>query len=434
MLQKRFNFITMFATGLFFSVLGCMLILHRLQPWDWVYITFTIGMYAIALLRFLNLIVSFKKLPNRFMVFLDILLWLTLGIISSANPYVFRAVLPRIVGCWIGLHTIVKAIVLYIKIQNKLPGQFRYMVMFFFDFIMTFILLFQPNKQTHIISYGVGIYMLIYGANVLWDFIREVIPRDSGVKLDQKIRLAVPPFLAAIIPPTLMHSILDGNEDEIAKEHFDVYKSTLHTDLEVLIHLAPSGPAMLGHMDIVYKGLVMSYGCYDPHNRRLVGSMGDGVILVAPRNPYIKNCLENENKVLVSFGISLKDEQRERMERKLKEIQSNFVEFYSDEQLYQKGLLHLKDSDDYISRVTRRVDNARFYKTKDEFMKTFFVLSSNCVYFASQVLQEIGLNLFDLSGIISPGSYFDFLNNQFKSDKSFVISRKVYRKKDAREF
>lgn len=434
MLQKSFNFFTMFITGLFFTILGCSLILHRMEPWDWVYLTFSLGMYAIAGLRFINLIMSFKQLSNRLMGFLDILLWLVLGIISSANPYIFREVLPRIVGCWILLHTIVKAIVLYIKIENKLPGQIRSILLFFFDLTMCFILLFQPNKQAYLISYGVGIYLLIYGINMLWNFIREIIPRNSGTKLDQKIRLAIPPFLAAIIPPTLMHSILDGNEEEVAKQQFDVYKSTLKVDLEVFIHLASSGPAMLGHMDIVYKGIVMSYGCYDPHKRRLLGTMGDGVILVAPRNPYIRNCLEHENKILISFGISLKDEQRQRLEVKLQEIKDHFKEFYSDEQLYQKGLLHLKDSDDYISRVTRRVSQARFYKTKDERMKTFFVLSSNCVYFASQVLQEIGLNLFDLSGIISPGSYFDFLNEQFKSDKSFVISRKVYRKKDARNF
>lgn len=433
MLQKSFNFITMFSTGVFFTILGWILILNRMEPWDWVYLTFVIGMYAVAALRFINFIWNFRKMSNRFMKFLDIVLWLTLGIISSANPMIFRMVLPRIVGCWILLHAIVKAIVLYIKIENKLPGQFRSIILFFFDFIMAFILLFQPNQRTSLISYGVGIYLMIYGVNTLWNFFREIIPRNSGTILDQKIRLAVPPFLAAIIPPTLMHSILDGNEDEIAKEEFDAYKSKLQTDLEVMIHLAPSGPAKLGHMDIVYEDVVMSYGCYDPHKRGLGGTMGDGVILTAPRNPYIRNCLEHENKVLVVFGISLKEEQCERLELKLKELQKDFVEFLSDEQLYQRGILDLKDSDDYISRVTRRVPGACFYKTKNEKMKTFFVLSSNCVYFASQILQEIGLNLFDLSGIISPGSYFDFLNNEFKSNKSFVISRKVYRKKDACE-
>ena len=46
----------------------------------------------------------------------------------------------------------------------------------------------------------------------------------------------------------------------------------------------------------------------------------------------------------------------------------------------------------------------------------------------------IGLNLFDLSGIISPGAYYDFLNKQFKSHKGFIVSRRLYRKKDANQF
>lgn len=433
MLQKRFNFMTMFLSGTFFTVLGVILILHRMEPWDWVYITFTCGMYGIAAIRCMNLIVGFKKLTNRFMCILDIALWLTLGILSSANPSIFRMVLPRIVGCWILLHAIVKAIILYIKIADHLPGRFRYIILFFFDFIMAFVLLFQPNRQMYLISYGVGIYLFIYGASTLWNFILEIIPKDSGTKLDQKIQLAVPPFLAAIIPPTLMHSILDEGL-EANKDEFNMYKSKLHSDLEVMIHLAPSGPAMFGHMDIVYKDKIWSYGCYDPHKRRLIGSMGDGVIIEAPRNPYIKNCLLHENKILIVFGISLSEEQRDKMEAKIIKMKEDFFEFHSDEQLYQKGLLHKKASDDYISRVTRRVRDVKFYKTMNEKMKTFFVLSSNCVYFASQILEEIGLNLFDLSGIISPGSYFDFLNNQFKSEKSFVISRKVYSKKDARKF
>lgn len=432
MLQRRLNFLTMFLTGTFFTVLGISLILHRMEPWDWVYITFTFGMYSVAALRFLNLLVNFKKMKSRFMGLLDIVLWLVLGILSSASPNVFRAILPRIVGCWILLHAIVKAINLYIKIANHLPGRFRMIILFFFDFIMAIILLFQPNRQMYLISYGVGIYLLIYGTNILWNLLLELLPKDSGAKLDQKISLAIPPFLAVIVPPTLMHSILDRSE-ETADEEFNAYKTKHHSDVEVMIHLAPSGPAMLGHMDIVYKGMVWSYGCYDPHKRRLLGSMGDGVIIEAERNGYIRNCLEHENKILIVFGISLQDEQRKSMEQKISNIAQDFVPFYSDEQLYRKGLLHKKESDDYISRVTRRVENARFYKTKNEKLKTFFVLSSNCVYFASQILQEIGLNLFDLSGIISPGSYFDFLNQQFKSDKSFVISRKVYSKKDARK-
>ena len=44
--------------------------------------------------------------------------------------------------------------------------------------------------------------------------------------------------------------------------------------------------------------------------------------------------------------------------------------------------------------------------------------------------RAVGLNLFDMSGIISPGSYFGFLNKQFKSDKSFVMSRCIYTKRN----
>ncbi|MEG1630127.1 MAG: hypothetical protein RR345_03335, partial [Erysipelotrichaceae bacterium] len=64
---------------------------------------------------------------------------------------------------------------------------------------------------------------------------------------------------------------------------------------------------------------------------------------------------------------------------------------------------------------------------------TFFVLYTNCVSFVGNLIECVGLNLVDLSGIISPGSYYDFLNKQFMSEKSFVIARKLYTKKDIKE-
>lgn len=431
MLQKQFNFITMFLSGAFFCTLGCMLILNRMGPWDWVYITFVIGMYAIAGLHFINLIINFKKLTKRIFLVLDILMWLTLGILSSYNPGIFNAVLPRLVGVWLLLHAVVKGIVIYIKKKNKLHGEMRYMIVFLFDLIMSFYLLFRPYEQRTLVCYGVGIYFLIYGGNVLLNLIRELVPRNSGEVLDRKIRLAVPPFIAAIIPPSLMRTILDKDEDELLKVEFDAYKSNIETNLEVMIHLAPSGPAMLGHTDIIYRDFVISYGCYDPHNRHLVGTLGDGVVLMAPRDAYLKNCLMNENKVLVGFGISINEEQKTHLDQRLLEVFGTFKDFQSDEELKEQGLPFKGECDDYISRVARRVPAAKFYKLNDKKFKTFFVCYSNCVYFVSHILSVIGLNLIDLSGIISPGSYFDFLNKQFKSDKSFVVSRKVYRRKDA---
>ncbi|MEG1733256.1 MAG: hypothetical protein RR252_08915, partial [Longicatena sp.] len=280
-----------------------------------------------------------------------------------------------------------------------------------------------------IISCFMGAFFLVYGGNALLELLREWIPSGSGEKLDTMIRLAVPPFLSVIIPSHLMSSLLNKDKEDQIKEQFEEIREDIPVDMEVLIHLAKSGPAMLGHADVVYRGLVISYGCYDPHNRHLGGTLGDGVVIIAPRESYIKNCIENESKILVSFGISLNEEQKMKLNDRLVEVFSTFVDFQSDEQLRQQGLYD-GECDDYISRVSRTSPKAMFYKIKEGKLKTFFVVSSNCVYFLANIVSAIGLHVFDLSGIISPGAYYDFLNKQFKSHKGFIVSRKLYKKKD----
>lgn len=434
MLKKRFNYVTMALTGIFFCVLGFSFIFDSLAVWNWLYTTFVIGISIIGILKLVNLFINFRRIERRFSQVMDIIIWSIAIIFSFAVPKAFFSILPRIIGCWILLHAIVKIIVLYIRIKDHLAIAFYRILFLLGDLCMSFYLLVNPFNHQYIISIVTGLYFLIYGSNTLLDLIREMIPQGSGEKLDQKLRLAVPPFMSVIIPPHLMRSLLNKDKEDQIKEQFDEIKEDIPVDMEVLIHLAPSGPAMLGHADLIYRGFVISYGCYDPHNRHLFGTMGDGVVLMADRDPYIYNCLKNENKLLISFGITLNEEQKKHLNDRLLEVFVTFVDFYSDEDLKRKGLPYKGECDDYISRVTRTSPGAKFYKIKEGKLKTFFVVSSNCVFFMANILSVIGLNLFDLSGIISPGAYYDFLNKQFKSNKGFVVSRKLYRKKDAELF
>lgn len=434
MFKKNVNFFSMFATGTFFCVLGFSFIFDSLTVWNWLYMTFVIGVASIGLIRLFNLIVNFRKVDRKLNQLIDMIVWCIAIIFALCYPLTFFMILPRLVGAWIMLHAVVKIIVLWIKYHDSLPIPIHSILYLFGDLIMSFYLIISPNQHEKVISICMGGYFLIYGGNILLDLIREIIPSGSGEKLDNKIRLSVPPFMSVIIPPHLMRTLLNKDKEDQIKEKFEAIKEDIPVDMEVLIHLAPNGPAMLGHADMIYRGLVISYGCYDPHNRHLFGTMGDGVVIIAPKEAYIHNCLANENKVLISFGISLNKIQKEKLNERILEVFGTFYDFHSDEELKQMGLPFEGMCDDYLSRVTRTSPDSHFYKIKEGKLKTFFVVSSNCVFFLSNILKVIGLHLVDLSGIISPGSYYDFLNNEFKSDKGFVVSRKLYRKKDAIHF
>lgn len=434
MLKKHFNYATMFVSGLFFCILGISFIVDSVKVWNWLSFMFVIGVSAIGALRLFNLILNFPKVSHKFSQFIDIIFWIIAISLSLSIPDTFFALLPRLIGGWIILHALIKIIVLYIKINDHLPIPIHSVMFLVGDLFIAFYLLVNPVKHEFILSCCMGGYFIIYGGNTLLDLIRELTPSGSGERLDQKLRLSIPTFMSVIIPTHLMSSLLNKDREDQIKDQFEAIKEDIPFDMEVLIHLAPSGPAMFGHADVIYRGYVISYGCYDPHNRHLFGTLGDGVVIIAPKNSYIRNCLKNENKMLISFGVSLNEEQKSRLNTRLLEVFSTFSDFESDEQLRRSGKPHIGECDDYISRVTKTSPSSRFYKIKKGKLKTFFVVSSNCVFFLVHLLSVIGLHVFDLSGIISPGAYYDFLNKQFKSQKGFIVSRKLYRKKDADVF
>ncbi|MDD6466800.1 MAG: hypothetical protein PUF50_01285 [Erysipelotrichaceae bacterium] len=434
MLKRSFNYLSMFAIGSFFIVLGCCFFLYTIQVWNWLYITLIVGISLTGILRIINVVWNYQTIQHRKKQVLDSALWAVLVVLSIFFPRTFAILLPRILGVWMLMHATVKLIVLYIKVKDHLPLDWMRGISLVFDCVVGCYLLIEPARHYLFLSRVIALYFMVYGLRELMDLVREILPSGSGTRLDQKIQLAIPPMMSALIPSQLMSVFLDRSQEDEVQRKFDAIKQDIIPDVEVLIHLAPSGPARFGHVDMIYQNTIFSYGCYDPHTRKLVGTMGDGVVIVSPVNTYLHNCLANENKVLVAFGISLNEQQKERLNQKILELSELWVEFLSDEQRLQQGLPCEGDAKDYISRVTRTSPQAKFYKFKEGRFKTFFVLSSNCVSFVAYLMKVIGLNLFDLSGIISPGAYYDFLNRQFMSHNGFIVSRKLYRKRDVKKF
>ena len=55
------------------------------------------------------------------------------------------------------------------------------------------------------------------------------------------------------------------------------------------------------------------------------------------------------------------------------------------------------------------------------------MLKTNCVALANLLCGASGLDLMNPQGIVTPGTYYAFLNRQFLRPRSIVISRTVYR-------
>ena len=161
---------------------------------------------------------------------------------------------------------------------------------------------------------------------------------------------------------------------------------------------------MIGHVDICYKGKVISYGSYDVFSERLFGTIGDGVLFKVDKDAYIDLCKEESKKTLFGYGLSLTDEQKLAVEKRLAEI---------DE------LLEVWDPPADLKDGKRTYA----YKLKHELN---FILSTNCCLLADSIIGQAGTAILDMRGIIAPGTYQSYLQYEFESANELVVAQNIY--------
>ena len=58
--------------------------------------------------------------------------------------------------------------------------------------------------------------------------------------------------------------------------------------------------------------------------------------------------------------------------------------------------------------------------------KTYFVLNTNCVLLADTILGTSGIDILKVSGLIAPGTYYEYFEREFKRKRSKVVSKRIY--------
>ena len=271
---------------------------------------------------------------------------------------------------------------------------------------------------------------------VFGDFWNEVHPVGYNPR-KRRFRITLPVWLAAFLPYTMISRVnqIFRRPSEKTKpsrqlpeeDVFDAVKEETPPDMEVFIHTSPDGVGMFGHVDLYFDGQVITYGCYDDRTKWFFDALGEGhMLFIADRETYIPFCIHESNKTIFGFGLRLDEEQKQSIREKLQSIQALLIPWYSDAQLARMGRLP-KDGhyDDYASLLSEVVPT-RFYKFKSGKFKTYFVLGTNCVLLADQLIGAAGTDILKVGGIITPGTYYDYLNREFLRNNSLVISRKAY--------
>ena len=264
-----------------------------------------------------------------------------------------------------------------------------------------------------------AIYTILLGIYYVSDFIVQILPVRTKNKFKRKIRITLPKIVEALIPYSVMLEINRNLEVHKTNNYF-FEKDNRRSDLDILIHTSNRGVNRMGHIDIYFDGQVISYGNYDEGSRRFHDVFGDGVLfLTKSKNEYINFCIDNSKKTVFDFGISLTEKQKNRVRKRIEELCSNTIYWdYREDQQYNNG-------NSYAAKLYKKT-KAKFYKFKKGKYRTYFVMGTNCCFLADDIIGKSGMDILSINGIITPGTYYDYLNRELKLKSSNVISKEIY--------
>ncbi len=327
------------------------------------------------------------------------------------------------------LNGIIKAIIYYIYLKDNVKRRISVLFECIIYFIFGITLLFSPLLHINTILTIIGVYCLLFGFNFIKDFIREIVPERTKNKLKRKVRITLPVFLLALIPHKVLTKVNEylENGDETIYE-VDIDKKDINkeqSDIEVFIHVTLEGIGVVGHVDLCYDGQVISYGNYDNESFKLFGLAGKGVLLVADREKYIKFCTNYSKKTIFGYGLKLDEEQKINIKNKLDEIKNNLVKWEPSivKDIRENKIKH--EYKDYAS-ILYEATKAEFFIFKSGKFKTYFGLNTNCVLLADSVIGRSGIDILGMGGIITPGTYYNYFQKEFRRRNSMVVSRNIY--------
>ncbi|MCI5835460.1 MAG: hypothetical protein MR227_02045 [Firmicutes bacterium] len=370
------------------------------------------------------LLVPFKKYK-----FIDTLIKTTINVIFGISIMFFSKYIITSFTLIFALYTLLISIVNIISyviyVENNIKGKLNVFINAITSLIFTVILLINPTLNIKYVLIILSIYLMLYGLKNIINFIFQILPKKITNKIKARIDFPIPLLIAMFIPKALLKEINEILKVDKEKK-FDYKKNDLKPKLFVIIHLAKSGSASFGHIEVSYNGKIYSYGNYNKHSRHLFDAIGDGIILVADKEKYIDYCIHNKKRYLIEFGIVLTEKEEKQIEKRInKLITENTEPFYSDLELYEKGKIMYDDFNDMSSEIYKYA-NGKYYRITKGKNKIFFVLKNNCAQVAEQILKGNGKRIIKLNGIISPGTYYDYLNQAFLMKNSNVVTKKVY--------
>lgn len=323
-----------------------------------------------------------------------------------------------IFALYVSINGIVRFFIYLNYKRDKVVGRVVILLVSLFLIFNGIAMFIAPSLNVDIIARIIGTYACLLGIMYFKDGIFMVLPRQKKDILKRKIRISLPLFIVALVPKTMMDYI---NERLQVDDTFQIDNTSKDVNLEIFIHVSPDGFGKMGHCDICFDGEVISYGNYDYSSIRLFEAMGDGVMFITQKEKYLPFCIKEDNKTIFGYGLHLNAIQLKSVRDAIMKIKANAYPWFPPS-YYDHSI-----EEDYASRLFLAT-TATFYKFKKGKFKSYFVLGTNCVLLAEEIVGKSGQDIINLNGIITPGTYQDYLEKEYHKTYSQVVSKNIYNK------
>ncbi|MEG1895589.1 MAG: hypothetical protein RR162_05055, partial [Oscillospiraceae bacterium] len=314
-------------------------------------------------------------------------------VLLSFNIHKVWALVPLVMAAWsilVGFGSFV-SFVQYRKEKTSAPFRFLFSAVANLGFGGYFIFNLVEKVPASVQVFG-G-YLIVLGVSSLLDGISSATPDRLKKQLKHHVRITAPPFLTALIPVKALSKINDFFETSGEKNiDLTLQKDVTPPNVEVFIHVSPSGFGSMGHVDLAIKDRVVSFGGYDLEKMKLDGAIGVGVLFEHyKKDEYIKFCQKQSAKTLFGFGLVLTDQEIEKILAKLEEIKTRTYVWQCKAQNAQEKGESTQGITDYASELYKAT-GAVFYKFSSGSFKYYWVLGTNCVRLADTLLCASGLD------------------------------------------
>lgn len=339
-------------------------------------------------------------------------------ILIVKEPHFYARSLGLITGLYILLNALIYFIDYQIARRDHLKGILTKLATSILYLLFSLSLIFFPLKSSVWIFVLSGIYLLIAGGIKLVEVLSDIFKKHFNVTL------SLPVVLGALISVRIYNSF--SKDRTLMDRAISDPKLSERAPLEVFIYLRDGFFESFGHVDIAFEGVIYSYGLHDPLKRRVFGSAGDGVLIKADREAFLENCLKSGKTIILDFKLYPGDEKLKTIKERIDALMENAVPWDCEAKKQElKG--EKMDAQDYISDVYRDT-HCELYKFKRGLFKTYFVFTTNCVGLADYLIRNSEIDLLNITGIVTPGNYLNFLYQLYSKGDTIVKDLTILKK------